>query len=58
LDALNGVAVLPAETGALIRVGYFRPPPIPVFNPAPIPVLYGYRVGDGYYKSVGGFVLV
>jgi len=46
LDALNGVIVLPADTGAFIKVGCFKPPPIPVFKPAPIPVLYGYRAGD------------
>jgi hypothetical protein len=48
LDAPNVVIVLPTDAGALIKVGCLSPPPIPVFKPAPIPVFYGYRVGDDY----------
>ena len=48
-EAANPEVVLPTGAGALIRVGCLSPPPIPVFNPAPIPLIYGcyYRVGEG-----------
>jgi hypothetical protein len=37
-DAAKVVVVFPTDAGALIKVGCLRPPPIPVFKPAPIPV--------------------